>query len=313
MEQEKRSFSLAAFNTTGYPDSEKIAYGKEHADDFVKYDMSVITTTDEAEANKILKRLNSNEITFGDAVTEYSEKNYSNGQGKLTSNYAYQLKNIIPTDADFKTVTALAKDATSDPIKTERGYSLFHVDGAAVQPDFSDNDMVVVVYNYLKSYQTGHIEDYFTNIAKEFSAKAASNGFAAACREYGINDINIPAFPLNYGNVSILPKVPSDTVKEISGAASNDNFLKTAFSLKKDEISDPVVLGNNILVLRLDNVTNEEPESGTTTTALASELAGYDRKSAQTALLKSPKVENNVASVFLRYFMNNNSQNTKTN
>ncbi|MCI1208355.1 MAG: peptidylprolyl isomerase [Treponema sp.] len=310
MDQEKRAFSLAAFNTTGYPDSEKIAYGKAHAEDFVKYDMSVITTTDEAEAKKILGRLNSNEITFGDAVTEYSEKTYSNGQGKLTSSYAYQLKNVIPADADFKLVTSLAKDTTSDPVKTEKGFSIFHADGAAVQPDFNDSDMVVVVYNYLKSYQKGHIEDYFTTIAKKFSTEAASDGFAAACNQYNIKEIKVPAFPLNYGNVSVLSKIPTDTVKELAGAESNDNFLKTAFSLKKGTLSDPVVLGNNILVLQLNDIENDQSDAGTMTAAFASELSGYDQNSAQAALFNSPKVENNVASVFIKYFMNNDSQKT---
>ena len=48
----------------------------------------------------------------------------------------------------------------------------------------------------------------------------------------------------------MLSAVDTDT-PVLAGAATNENFLKTAFSLKLNEISSPVLLKNNVLVIKL--------------------------------------------------------------
>ena len=52
---------------------------------------------------------------------------------------------------------------------------------------------------------------------------------------------------------------PEDTVV-LAGASTNENFLKTAFSLKLNEISAPVLLKNNVLVLKLVGESSIEDE-----------------------------------------------------
>ena len=69
---------MAVFSTKDYPAEEKIKFGKENAAKFNSYDMSVITVDDKATATKVAKRIQNGEITFEDAITEYSDKNFSN-------------------------------------------------------------------------------------------------------------------------------------------------------------------------------------------------------------------------------------------
>ena len=99
---------------------------------------------------------------------------------------------------------------------------------------------------------------------------------------------------MNYGNVSVEDKLDT-SLEGLSGAATNENFLKTAFSLEKNEISKPIVNGRNILVLQF---TGSEEQN-------ADEQTPFDSSYAQTALLESPKLKNNMSEVFFNYIMNN--------
>lgn len=302
----KRSFNMVSLNMKDYPDSEKVAYGKANSQKFVKYALSVITCDDKAKAESVAKRLANNEIKFADAVGEYSKKTYSDEKGKLTSPYYYQLEKIIKNADDFKAVTELTKDKVSKVMETSQGFSVFHADDDAVQPDFTNDATVKDVYNYLNTYEAGHIEDYYTNIAKNFAASASSTSFDDACSQYNLTKTEIPAFPLNYGNVSLTGSFDAK-IAELSGADTNENFLKTAFSLKQNEISSPVINGKNVIVLQFTNETTEDKT--TDSGVLKSEINNYDQTSASSALMHSPKLENDLTTVFFNNFMKNGSNN----
>jgi hypothetical protein len=302
--KDKRSLNLVSFDMKNYPDSEKAAYGTANAQKFIKYNMSVITCDDKAKAESVVKRLANNEIKFSDAVGEYSKKTYSDENGKLTNAYYYQLEKIIKNADDLKSVSELTKGAASKAVQTNEGFSIFYADDNPVQPDFTNDSVIKVVYNYLNTYETGHIEDYYTNMAKDFAAAAASKSFDEACTQFNLTKTEIAAFPLNYGSVSLAGSVDTKSAA-LSGADSNETFLKTVFALKENEISAPVVNGKNVLVMQLTGETSEEtlPE----TSVLKNEIGNYDQSSASAALMKSPKLENNLMSVFFNNFMKDNS------
>ena len=67
--------------------------------------------------------------------------------------------------------------------------------------------------------------------------------------------------------------------------------------MKKGEISEPMVMGSYITVFQVTDIQNEAA-SEEQIEKIASETANYDQTSAQSALLSSPKVENNVTSVY---------------
>lgn len=300
---DQRTFNLASFNMSDYPDSEKVAYGKANSDKFVKYDFSIITVADKSKASSLLKRINGNEITFADAVSE-SQKSYSNDSGKINNKYHYQIEKFLKNSDDMAKLSALEEDAISEPIETTVGWSIFKADSKAVQPDFSDTNTVKTVYNYLTANEFSHIEDYYKETAKAFASVAKASGFNAACRQYNVKNIAVPAFALNYGNLSVLSKIDT-SLDGLSGADTNRNLLKTAFSLKDGELSEPITNYRNILVLQLTKsaIASASPIPAE---AMIDELTNYDVSSAQTALLTSDKLENNVQDVYFNYFAKNN-------
>ena len=101
MGENQKSFDAAVFNMNEYPESEKVAFGKNNAEKFVKYDFSVITVADKAKAASVAKRVNNGEITFADAVSEYSTKSYSTDSGKINNKYHYQIEKFLTNKEDM--------------------------------------------------------------------------------------------------------------------------------------------------------------------------------------------------------------------
>lgn len=296
----KRGFNMAVLPLSNYPAEEKAKFGKENAAMFNKYDMSIITVEDESTAKTVAKRLANNEITFEDAVSEYSEKYYSNTEGKLTNSLEYQIGNFLENDADLSKVTSLSIGSVSEVIQTALGYSIFKADGAVTAPDFTADDMISTVGSYLASYENTRIEDYFSAIAKDLKAKAMATSFADACEEMDIDNVEIAPFPLNYGSVSVSESVDT-SVTGLSGADKNEKFLTTAFSLKKNEISEPLVMNDNIVVLQF--TTEETASADDNTHDVMGQLENFDEDSSREYIMASPKLKNNFAEVYFNHIM----------
>lgn len=295
-----RGFNAAIFALSDYPKSEKVAYGKANTDKFIKYNLSVISVEDKSTANTVAKRIASNEITFADAVSEYSNKSFSNSEGKLTNAYRYQIENILVEKADMDKLVALSKDDVSEVIPTGAYFSIFKADDEALIPDFDSDDTVNQVSSYITTYENSIIEDYFTEKAKAFAAEAKKTSFKAAATALNVKTTELAPFPLNYGNVSVTSSLTSSEAA-FRNADSNENFLTTAFSLNKNEISEPLLLNRNVVVLQL----TEESAPAADADKSLPDLSSYDKSSAQAAILKSDKLENHFMEVYFRQMMNN--------
>lgn len=304
MISEKRSFDLVSYNKLDYPVSEVKAFASANKDLFNTYSLSVITFNDEATAKKVAAQIEKNEITFKDAITSFSEKYYSNGEGKIVENYEYQIKANLDNKDDFAAIAALEQDKVSGIIKNVRGFSIYRNDGSKDAPDFNNRETLDGVKAYILEKETGRIEDYFLTKANGFIADATVAGFDKAASKEGLSVTKIPAFPLNYGDTSMADKIPSENIKEFTYANSSENLLAKAFGLKNGEISEPVVLGNFIIVMKLTGRQVEEATAETEEKIVDSALE-YDRTDAQSTILSSKKVENNVTDVYFNKMLKN--------
>ena len=300
-----KTFDVVAFALSGFPQEEVIAYGKKNQEMFKSYDLSVITVASEAEANKVLKRINNNEITFDDAVTEYSNSNY--GSGKFANNSAYQMKALFVSDDDFNSVANLKNGEISNPIKTSTTYSIFRCDGASKEADFTDAQVLGKIAYYISTNERFVIEDYFMAKARDFASAAAVEGFDTACAEYGLTKYTTDPFAINYGSNPLLTNAP-ENIPALTGVNYNENFLKTAFALKENEISAPVVLNDNIVVVKLVSSKTEENDiMDLFKMYFGGYASSFDQASLRTMFVQSEDVKDNTMTVFLQNMMSNNN------
>ncbi len=304
MNKNQRSFNMVSFDTEDYPREEVIAYGTENAELFTTYSMDVITVNDESTANTVLSRITNNELTFADAIAEYSTKQYSNDTGTLTDNLHYSLKETVTGEEAFNALVSLANGDMSDVIETNTGFSIFSATAAPTSADFSNEEVVDSVYTYLTIYEAGIIEDYFINLAKDFASSSITNGYDSAVSTYNLTNVPVEAFPINYASTQLLDTLPVEAAPELGQAHSNEQFYETAFALAEGEISEPIVLGNNVVVLSLDEVISLEDDGDQTLSFMYSYyMSQYDSNDISTFFMGSEKLENNLFSVLLEYFL----------
>lgn len=301
----ERSFRYVAFSTSSYPESEAIAWGKEHSDLFVKHDLSMITADTEAAAKKVAAALAKNEISFEDAVTTYSTRVGTDAAGKLSKSFRSDLNALFTDAKDLETVTTLVAGSVSPVIKADKNWAVLRCDAEPTAPDFTDPKVIAAVTSYINENERGRVEDYFVAKAKDFSVQANRDGLDSACKAFGVEKKTTAAFPVNFGNVNILAPVPTDTATELTGAQNSELFFKTAFSLKASEVSEPVLLGSNVVVLQLDEEQAADPQITGMIPQFYQYYAGSWAQQTLTAdFLKSPKLENSFLSTYLKYFLN---------
>ncbi len=292
-----RDFNLASFKMSDYPDSEKVSYAKENIQKFMKFDLDSLTYSTKKEAETALNKINKGETTFADSVTE-STKTYSNDAGKFRYSDFYLIEPIFKNSDDAKKLCDLKKDSVSEIYETSIGYTIFKANEDAKEPDLKDSAELKTISNYINQYDFARIQDYFTETAKSFAEVAKTKGFKAACTQFGVKQAELKEIALNYGNVSVLKQ--NETQEGLYGLQNNEEFLKQAFALSKNEISSPVIINSNVIVLQLtkeyENTTIPEDSS------IKQTLVSYDANNVQESILTSPKLKNNFTQTYYKLF-----------
>ncbi len=302
--KERRAFNLVVFETGNYPEEEQLKFGKANPQKFTKYDMSIITVDSKSIADKVISRISKGQITFEDAVSEYSDKNYSNSDGKLTNNSEYQIENILNSKDDISKITSLAQDEISPVVETLIGYSIFKNNASPVTPDFTNEDTIKDVQNYISIYENSVIEDYFIDMAKSFVKDAKASDIETALANYDNASLQeIPGFVLNYGSSSIYETMDTSSNLALANADKSEDFLKQAFTLKLNEYSDPIILGGNIVVLQLTESEAVETPEDAEPSDYTDTFIEFDQTTSQNVLFQSPKLENNFISVYFDNFL----------
>ena len=252
MAEKERIFNYVVFEESQFPQEKIREYGEEHADLFAEHNLLMLTFTSQEDANKTAQALEKGEITFEDAVITNSTKVGTDSNGKLLSPYRTTVNRTFPESKDLDTVLKLGVDEVSPVVKTSYGYAIVKCTAPVTAADFTLTETQDRVFSYMKSNERGIIEDYLEQKAKTFAEAARIGGFA---HEASVNDLVVQTsnpITLNYGNAAILPQISAQSDSFFAAGIRNENFYKKAFALKTAEISEPILLGSNVLVLQLE-------------------------------------------------------------
>lgn len=301
----ERSFAYASFDTASYPDAEVTAFGSANSGLFVRHSLSLLTFDEEAVAQKVAKSLEKGEITFEDAVSTHSTRSGTDAVGKLAKSYRHDINTLFTDAADLDAVLSIAPGSTGRVIKAGTSWVIVRCDAAPAESSFADAQTIAAVREYMNKNERGKIEDWFMAKAKSFAESARNVGFDAACRAEGLTKKVTAPFAVNYGNVEILAPIPVELSPELSSAVRSEAFLTAAFSLKPSQVSEPILLGKNVVVLQLA----EEKAADTQILEMAPIFynyyaSGWSQKTLSDAFLKSDRLEDNFMKTYLDNFLN---------
>ncbi|HET6487383.1 MAG TPA: peptidyl-prolyl cis-trans isomerase, partial [Spirochaetia bacterium] len=301
----ERKFAFVSYPFSGFPSDQVKAYGEANKSRFRKIKVSrILVKSSESQADEILKKIKDKASTFEELAKTYSKDGYADKGGDMGWRYAYDLEADFDAKDTAQKIFALKAGEVSDVLKGTFGWMIYRCDADATDPDFSDPAVQTDVRGYITQYEKGKIEDYFTSQASVLARRAADVGFDKAAAEAKLKVLQTAAFPVNLGNFfSFAPFQAMNQADTPSSAVYNEDFFYRAFSLGKDQTSQPVVLDDQVLVLKL---LEESRLPDSTLNLLGSWITYIASQSVQrdlSAVLMTPdKLKDNFVGTFNRYF-----------
>jgi hypothetical protein len=249
----QRRFEGTAFNLQDYPETELSAYAAQNFALFKTVHFSRITiNAGEREARQILASVRDGTQSFDEAARNQSQDSYAERGGDMGVQMAYELASLVSDEAEREKVLALRKGEISDLVATGESWLFFRAEDDPVATDTTDASQMEKIRSYLLRFERGRMVDYFAGRAGELRANAEVNGFDTAIEEAGLKKFSFGPLPINYGNLSIFPRlegVENFTDAALSNFAVTDSFWRIAFTTPLGTVSEPLELGDQVLVL----------------------------------------------------------------
>jgi len=303
MSSPKRTFDLAAFPISLYPDSEIVSYAESNRDLFKTTRLSRITVTSgEREAKQIYESVKNGVSTFEEMAKTNSGDMYADRGGDMGLMMAFELRYEISDDESRNRVINLARGELSDIIKVPSGWAFFRAEEASYAANLNDEAVKTNIRNYMMENERGRAEDWLIAEAEKFIRQAEEKGFNEAAGDGNVTKRSLGPISLNFGNILPFGSLASAGVPELTGAGSNQFFWKLAFSTPLNTISAPLVVGDSVIVL-LPREENEDESDEDYIAMFSSYWINWMRditnNSAKARFLTSDKLENNFDETFM--------------
>jgi parvulin-like peptidyl-prolyl isomerase len=304
MASPERSFDMISFSLSNYPDSEIIAFANADSNLFKSVHLSKITVKSEKEAQQIMQNVKDGVSTFEDSArTQSQDAATSEKGGDMGVKMAFEFTSDIPDENVRNAVFALAKGSFSEVVKIGEMWAFFRAEDEPKPADTTDVETLRKIRSYIMDFERGRVEDYFIKEAESFVALSNTNGFDAALDEKSLERKSFGPIPLNFGGEQLLPPLDSSAAIELSDAASNENFWRTAFSTPLNTASNPFVIGSNVLVLYpLEETPANETNAGYIETAYSSYWLSYTmEQKIRSFFTSNAKLKDNFMTVYSKY------------
>lgn len=300
MNNKTRSFEMAVLPLDSYPESEVRSFAEKNPDLFKQIHASKITiTTSEKEAKKLLDSIKSGTSTFEEAAKNNSKDNYAEKGGDMGIKLAYEFTTEIPAEGDRVKVLSLAAGEYSPVVKVADGWAFFRIEEAAHNIDLSNANNMTRVRTYIKDFERGHMEDWIIERANQFISLTKTQGFRSAAVTEGIKVSTFGPLPINYGDVNFFPSLSEFNIQELASASADANFWKHAFKTPVETASEPIVLGNNIVVLYPAEEHLADGSNGFIDAYYPYMTQSFSRQSLSTQILASSKLKNHFMDTYL--------------
>ncbi len=261
MVDEQRRFSLVSFPFDTYPEEQIESYAEENRERFRRIKLSrILIKSNEREASEIRNKLVDRTGSFEELARAHSADIYAEKGGDMGWHYYYDLEADFEDSAPVETIFQLEETEISPVLESRFGWVIFRCDTPAVEPDFDVEETRQVVRDYVMRYEKGIVEDYTMSLAESFRQRVEDVGFLGATLEENYSVGLTDYFPVNYQSYYYLSPVRSPLEQiNLASASYSEEFFLQAFSLAQGEVSSPILLDDQVVVLRLDDV-REAPQ-----------------------------------------------------
>ena len=314
MAKETRTIAFAALPLSAYPESEVASWAAANAKLFSHLKLARVSVAkSQADAEKLLKQVKAGTVSFEDAAKKNSADAYAEKGGSMGAKYYYEIMADIEKKEDVDSLAALKAGEYSGVLKTLSGsWVFFKAEADATPADMADPVVLKDARAYMLRFERGLLEDWASAQGETLSATPSAD-FEKACKAAGLEVKESGPFPLNYGDIDfvaygqripLMRKIDSAAAPELAEASGNEAFLAAVFSLAPGAVSKPIVLGDNIVVVKVKEAGAASEEDLASLSLyypyFFQQKTSYEMNS---IFLKSPLLKDNFMNVFFKYFM----------
>ena len=249
----ERKFRIAIFQYSELPNDELSDFGQENAFLFQRMKFSRIlfsSSESNADAERALEHLKNGTKSFEELSRLYLSTDIDSG-GNIGWKYFYDVERDFENTGSAEKIFSLTPSEHSEILMSRFGPVIYRSDSELIIPQFSDQEILNEVKNYLNRYNRGFIEDYYNEQAKNFKNVATTEGFNNAAVMLGTSTTETNFFPINFQNIISVQRMTAVDSNILQTAPYFQDFFKQAFKLKPNQISEPVYLDEAILLLEL--------------------------------------------------------------
>jgi hypothetical protein len=254
--------------------------------------------------------------TFEEAARTQSQDSYAERGGDMGIQMAYELVSEVPDSAERESVIATALGEYSPLVKAPSGWAFFRADEEPRPVDTEDPANIAKIRSYLRSFERGRMEDWLFAQAQLLIDAAAEEGFDAAVEASGVQKRDFGPLPLNYGGVAItdssqgtnlFPAISAEQISELIPAESNENFWRAAFFTSLETPSEPLVVGDNVLVLYpREEIIRDEADTEGIATFYSTWVSSGAETSLRSYFMNNDKLEDKFFETYLQYLLPTN-------
>src|SRR6056297_389918 len=307
MTSRERRFRYVDFSLNNYPDQRVIEFAEENSQLFQKMNLSRISLRmDENEAAQIYQQLQESPNRFEELAQNHSSDENAEKGGDMGWVRYHELAAAFEESDKADTIFSLTQGELTGLVETSFGWAIYRCDEPPTNPDFTNDEELDAVRSYVIRNERGQVEDYFINRAETFVANAKEEGFSLAAADARVSEAETEYFPINYGESFFLKPIRSvnDGDSLLQRAQSNQRILTSLFSVKENNFTEPLVLGNSVLVAQLlDERRAPEEEVKQIANYHSYIMQNFQREEIRNHFLQSDKLEDNFMQVFSKYFL----------
>jgi parvulin-like peptidyl-prolyl isomerase len=302
----ERKFAFVAFNYADFPDDRVLAYGIANKKKFSRIQLSrILITSSRSEAEKVRDMALTGQGTFEDLARSFSKGPFAEKGGEMGWQYYHYFQALFGDEDTVDRIFDLEQDEVSELIPSGGSWVFFRCDAEAAAPDLEDAETLAVIRSYVATSERGVIDAYFVEQAEEFRATAEEEGFSKASVAMKVfPPVETEYFPINYAGIFARKPVAavSDDSGVMSSAAFDPDFLTKLFSLEVGEVSEPITVGDNVVVATLldERKMPEEDVQGIVESMESLSFLSLNQELG-TILIDEDKLEDNFQEAFYKY------------
>ena len=309
LSDETTSVDYIALTSDLYPAEDAKTYAEERADLFktVTYIRATYATEDEATA--AMDEIAAGTKTLSDVVAESTDSAKDN-EGRVTS-FRYELESDVTDSEKLESIFTSDAKTMIGPVATSEGYTLFYIESAAADPDYSDESVIASVRSYIASNDSDVIKAYLETIKDAVYADAQAD-FEGAAEKYGVEVQSVSDFALNTGDSQFIYSLNyTSENSSYSGALTNGyiytqaladtDWFESLFTLESGTVLEPYYANDAYVIARTAESESASSYMGTYLSSMYSYYAAqYGLIDYESKTLSSDKVEDNFFNGYLQ-------------